>query len=171
MKRYLVIFCAVLLALLCACGREPVPTVYEKDGWTVDTEARTLTKNGDVIHYSASGSNVSFTYPDGSTSSWNQNDSMGFLGTSSPNFDHDRWPSAWDLMDVLERDDVRERKIGNPLGLLLIPLGVLQAAFPSVFWFLSDGWKYKNAEPSELALGLGRAGGVLVALVGLVMLF
>jgi len=57
------------------------------------------------------------------------------------------------------------------LGLLLIPLGVLQAVFPQAFWFINHGWRYKDAEPSELALGLGRAGGVLVAIIGLFLLF
>lgn len=57
------------------------------------------------------------------------------------------------------------------MGLLLIPLGVLQAVFPQAFWFINHGWKFKDAEPSELALGLGRAGGVLVAIIGLFLLF
>ena len=165
------IIAAVLCAvLLCGCGRKPTSTVYEKDGWTVDTVAQTLTKNGDVIAYRISGNNVTFSYPDGTTSSWNQSDSMGF-GTSSLNFDVDRWPSAWELMDMLERDDERERGIGNPVGLLLIPFGILQAAFPRFFWFLSDGWKYRNAEPSDMAIGLGRVGGVIIAFIGLIMLF
>ncbi|MBQ3534202.1 MAG: hypothetical protein IJA56_03455 [Clostridia bacterium] len=74
-------------------------------------------------------------------------------------------------MDVLDRDDLPERKTGNPLGLLLIPLGVLQAVFPQAFWFINHGWRYKDAEPSELALGLGRAGGVIVIIVGFILLF
>lgn len=168
MKRYLAVFCVVLLMLMCACGREPISPVYEKNGYTVDTEAQTITKGEDVIRYDFEYSGkVTFTYPDNTTTSWSQNG----VGTSSLLFDADRWPTAWDLMDVLDRDDLPERKTGNPLGLLLIPLGVLQAVFPQAFWFINHGWRYKDAEPSELALGLGRAGGVLVAIIGLFLLF
>lgn len=168
MKRYLALFCIAVLVLLCACGREPVSTVYEKNGYTVDTEAQTITKGEDVIRYSfESNGKVTFTYPDNTTTSWSQNGS----GTSSLFFDFDRWPGALDLIDVLERDDLPERGIGNPLGLLLIPLGILQAVFPQAFWFVNHGWKYRDAEPSELALGLGRVGGVLIAIIGLIMLF
>lgn len=167
MKRYLSLLCLVLLVLLCGCGREPVSTVYEKDGYTVDTQAQTITKGEDVIRYSfGSNGKVTFTYPDNTTTSWSQNGA----GTSSLFFDFDRWPGALDLIDVLDRDDLPERKTGNPLGLLLIPLGILQAVFPQAFWFLNHGWKYKDAEPSELALGLGRVGGALVAIIGLIML-
>ena len=168
MKRYLALLCLVLLVLLCGCGREPVSTVYEKDGYTVDTQAQIITKGEDVIRYSfGSNGKVTFTYPDNTTTSWSQNGT----GTSSLFFDFDRWPGALDLMDVLDRDDLPERKTGNPLGLLLIPLGVLQAFFPQAFWFINHGWKYKDAEPSDLALGLGRVGGALVAIIGLIMLF
>ena len=168
MKRFMLIFCVMTLALLCACGREPLSPVYEKNGYTVDTEAQTITKGADVIRYSFGGNGkVTFTYPDNTTTSWSQNGT----GTSSLFFDTDRWPSAWELMDVLDRDDLPQRRTGNPLGLLLIPLGILQAVFPQAFWFVNHGWKYKDAEPSELALGLGRVGGAVIALIGLIMLF
>lgn len=168
MKRFMLIFCVMTLALLCACGREPLSPVYEKNGYTVDTQAQTITKGEDVIRYSYGYNGViTFTYPDNTTTSWSQNGT----GTSSLFFDFDRWPGALDLIDVLDRDDLPEPKTGNPLGLLLIPLGVLQAVFPQAFWFINHGWKFKDAEPSELALGLGRAGGVLVAIIGLFLLF
>ena len=161
MQRFLAFFCVTILVLLCACGREPLSPVYEKNGYTVDTEVQTITKGADVIRYSFGGNGkVTFTYPDNTTTS-----------TSSLFFDTDRWPSAWELMDVLDRDDLPERRTGNPLGLLLIPLGILQAFFPQAFWFINHGWKYKDAEPSELALGLGRVGGVAIALIGLIILF
>ena len=168
MQRFLAFFCVTILVLLCACGREPLSPVYEKNGYTVDTEAQTITKGADVIRYSFGGNGkVTFTYPDNTTTSWSQNGT----GTSSLFFDTDRWPSAWELMDVLDRDDLPQRRTGNPLGLLLIPLGILQAVFPQAFWFVNHGWKYKDAEPSELALGLGRVGGAVIALIGLIMLF
>lgn len=52
-------------------------------------------------------------------------------------------------------------------GLIMVTLGILKTAFPRFFWTLEYGWRYKNAEPSDLALILGRAVGVLMILFGL----
>ncbi|HIR50701.1 MAG TPA: hypothetical protein IAA53_05370 [Candidatus Avoscillospira avicola] len=56
-------------------------------------------------------------------------------------------------------------------GLLLILLGVVNAAFPRAMWYLSYGWRFKNAEPSDAALLVGRAGGAVVAVAGVICLF
>ena len=56
-------------------------------------------------------------------------------------------------------------------GLLLIIIGLCGLCRPEEMWHLREGWKFEDAEPSELALGLGRAGGVLVAIIGLFLLF
>lgn len=56
-------------------------------------------------------------------------------------------------------------------GLAVIGLGVAEAWHPRFFWYLSDGRKFRNAEPSDLALGLGRLGGVITIVIGLVILF
>ncbi|MCI9586441.1 MAG: hypothetical protein HFF60_00610 [Oscillospiraceae bacterium] len=57
------------------------------------------------------------------------------------------------------------------LGLVLIVLGAVNLVFPKELWFLRYGWRYKNAEPSEMAVWLPRVGGGIAVLVGLVLLF
>lgn len=54
---------------------------------------------------------------------------------------------------------------------MLVLLGALAVAFPRALWFFDHGWRYKNAEPSALALGLNRAVGVLALIAGLICFF
>jgi len=57
------------------------------------------------------------------------------------------------------------------LGVLLIVFGVVLIIKPEVGWFLEIGWRFRDAEPSELALWANRAGGVFSVIIGLVMIF
>ena len=73
MKRTTAIFALILAAamLLAGCKKEPLPKVYTVYSYgapyTIDTEGRTIS-DGTYTYgyeYAASGSRVSFTYPDG----------------------------------------------------------------------------------------------------------
>lgn len=73
MKRTMAIFALILAAamLLAGCKKEPLPAVYTVYSYgapyTIDTEGRTIS-DGTYTYgyeYAASGSSVSFTYPDG----------------------------------------------------------------------------------------------------------
>ena len=43
--------------------------------------------------------------------------------------------------------------------------------FPKISWVLAYGWRYKNAEPSDIALGLIRVGGIIVIIISIVLIF
>ena len=61
---------------------------------------------------------------------------------------------------------------GSPgLGAVLLTVGLFNAITPRTSWYLSRGWYYKNAEPSEAALFVCRAGGVFAAVLGVVLFF
>ena len=73
MKRTTAIFALILAAamLLAGCKKEPLPAVYTVYSYgapyTIDTQSRTIS-DGTYTYgyeYAASGSSVSFTYPDG----------------------------------------------------------------------------------------------------------
>lgn len=55
------------------------------------------------------------------------------------------------------------------LRLVLIGLGTLAVVNPRLAWYLSDGWKFRDAEPSDAALVMARIGGVVTVLIGLFM--
>lgn len=58
----------------------------------------------------------------------------------------------------------------NLFGLVFILLGLLAAFSPETAWHLQEGWKFRNAEPSDLALVMTRIGGVFAIIIGLLLL-
>lgn len=181
MKQRLVLLIAVCLLLLPACGKSTGDSnVYNVEyggkTYTVNQNEQTISVDGYICEFDVSSrgntTDVTITYPDGS--SWWQSWSNGSgHGGFSNDYDDSRYVSGYTLWNVLER--------GNPgsgngsahagLGILLVLFGVVEAVFPKGSWWLSHGWRYKNAEPSDLALGLGRAVGVGMILVGVICFF
>lgn len=183
-KSHLLTFCLfalMSLAMLTACGSEkvtqPYDVTYNGKTYTVDQVQQTITVDGEVCHYEieSRGSIVNFhvTYPDGSIYWW-QEDQYGGMGGWNYGYDPERYVSGETLWEVLELDHSVERSASGKYvapGLLLILLGVVNAAFPRAMWYLSYGWRFKNAEPSDAALLVGRAGGAVVAVAGVICLF
>jgi hypothetical protein len=54
--------------------------------------------------------------------------------------------------------------------ILFIVVGLCSLFWPRMMWFLSEGWKYKNVEPSGCALVATRISGLLGLLLGIVFL-
>ncbi|WP_432409672.1 DUF6199 family natural product biosynthesis protein [Wukongibacter sp. M2B1] len=48
---------------------------------------------------------------------------------------------------------------------------MINLAIPRLSWELTEGWKFKNAEPSNEALGFIRLGGGIAVFTGIMMLF
>ena len=155
-KSHLLAFCLfalMSLAMLTACGSEKATQPYD------------VTYNGKTY--------TVVTYPDGSIYWW-QEDQYGGMGGWNYGYDPERYVSGETLWEVLELDHSVERSASGKYvapGLLLILLGVVNAAFPRAMWYLSYGWRFKNAEPSDTALFVGRAGGAVVAVAGVICLF
>lgn len=57
------------------------------------------------------------------------------------------------------------------LAIVLLGVGLFNILSPQTAWYLSEGWKFRDAEPSDLALGLARAGGVVCCLIGVILIF
>lgn len=181
MKRFISLLLALgMVPLLASCGgAENDPNVYEvsygNKTYTVDQNGQTISVDGYVCQFQLSGgggsSTVTFTYPDGSTwwHSWSGNSGHGGW---SDDYDASRYVSGDTLWSVLEQGGTggKDSSTHGILGLVLLVLGGLYAAFPRAFWFMSHGWRYKNAEPSELVIGLNRAAGVFAAIVGVICL-
>ena len=53
---------------------------------------------------------------------------------------------------------------------ILCVLSVFSVASPHTAWYWSYGWRYKNAEPSDLALTAERIGGVIAIVVGVLLI-
>lgn len=53
---------------------------------------------------------------------------------------------------------------------LLCGVGIFNLAAPKASWYLSYGWRFKDAEPSDEAITLSRIGGGITIVIGVIML-
>ena len=172
---------AMALLFLTACGSEENSQVYdvEHNGkvFTVDQVNQTITADGHIYSFEVSGggNHVQFniTYPDGSTYWWSQGEGFGHGGWSD-DYDPNRYVAGdvlWDVLSLDRQADGNDSGKYIGLGLLLILLGAVNVAGPRSMWYLSYGWRYKNAEPSDMALFAERTGGVIAIISGVICLF
>lgn len=184
MKRALIFLLAAMLILgLCACAPSGSSNTYTvtRNGtdYTVDQENGTISDGVNTYQFTFSGNSSSYsiriTYPDGSTYSWSgqtNSNGTGFgSGGGSADYDASRYVGGDVLCDILEAGAPRAKKAFNPLCFLFLAIGLFNAITPRTAWYLSSGWKYKDAEPSDLALGLARAGGIVCCFIGVIMIF
>lgn len=187
MKRTTAIFALIFAAamLLAGCKKEPAPTVYAIDvygaTYIVDTENCTIS-DGTYTYgyeYAASGSSVSFTYPDGNVYSAGistaNSSGAGGVSAGAISADYD-YSSGYTDPLTLYRALTSPREKGkvsdtNPLvALLLCGVGIFNLAAPKASWYLSYGWRFKDAEPSDAAITLSRIGGGIAIVIGVIML-
>ena len=56
-------------------------------------------------------------------------------------------------------------------AVIVILIGIFNLVAPDAAWYLSRGWQFKDAEPSDAALFMARIGGAAAILIGIVLLF
>ena len=182
MKSRLVDLLFVLTLLLCACGAAEDASVYEvsHSGYdlVVDTQAQTITCGGDVVSYTVSGTTkktIRLLYPDGSTYFRTYDSNGGYAGGWSDDYVEGTYVPGDVLMDVVTGGTNPTSSFDGAnttaAGILLLIVGIFNAAAPRTCWHLSLGWKFRDAEPSDLALTMGRVGGIAAAAIGLVLCF
>ena len=193
-KRIVILILAALLLLsFCACAEkktqsalEPYTTGWDGTVYTVtpiDNDKGTITDGTNTYSYrydtSGSSYSVTFTYPDGETYRCMENGgtSGGAVfssGSSSLDFDYDKYPDGMTLDRVLKRSPAakHEEKSTKSWGIILFLLfvGSINTACPQLTWHLDVGWKVKDAEPSEAALTWNRGIGVVLLIIAGIMI-
>ena len=186
---FAVLILAVLAALvlsLSACEEKQTKNALEpySIGWDgrvytvtpIDNDKGTISDGTNTYSYrydaSGTGYSVTFTYPDGETYMWTENSSSG-RGEASLNFDFEKYPSGMVLKGLLRKvrttqEDTSAKNWGIILFLLFV--GGINTACPQLTWYLDVGWKVKDGEPSEAALGWSRTVGVVLLIVAVVMM-
>lgn len=95
-------------------------------------------------------------------------------GSTSPDFDFDKYPDGWNAQACAGAVAVAksEKKSTKNWGIILFLLfvGGINTACPQLTWYLDVGWKVKDGEPSEAALGWSRTVGVVLLIVAVVMM-
>lgn len=181
-KLFAAILCVLLGLSLFACASSQ-PSVYraQRDDkeYVVDTVSKKISDGTHTYHYSldgdSSGYSIKITYPDGSTYWWDRtkNSTGGFgHGGWSDDYDENRYVSGDTLCDILEVAVPEKKEPKNVfLILLLLAVGIFNTVSPYNAWYLAYGWRFKNAEPSDLALGITRLAGVIFIAVAIIMIF
>ena len=176
-KVWLFLVCALLIFGLCACANAKEPYTVEKNRLTfqIDPQAKTIFDGTDTYTYSLSETNsgyrLTITYPNGSTYSETSSDGIVTISTSKDYNNYLQLDGAT-LCDVLEEELPASGHSGNPfLGLLVILMGLFPLLAPRAAWYLELGWRFKNAEPSELSLILNRICGAFFIIVGILLVF
>ena len=57
------------------------------------------------------------------------------------------------------------------LAIVLAAIGIWQMSSPASAWHWNYGWRFKNAEPSELSLAMGQASGGIMLVLAIILLF
>ncbi len=190
MKRTISVFALLLAAvmLLAGCKKEPLPKVYTVYSYgapyTIDTEGRTIS-DGTYTYgyeYAASGSSVSFTYPNGNVYSAGiqsaNSSGAGGLSAGSVSADYDYNSGYTDPLSLCyalasPRETERAASSGSNhpfVALLLCGVGIFNLAAPKASWYLSYGWRFKDAEPSDAYMAIARIGGAIALVIGIIML-
>lgn len=177
MKRIILVLFTIILMLSSCTGGTVTEYTVEHGGknYTVNTENCTITDGENTYTYSVSGSadsyNMEIKYPDGSTAWWTMNGSSGHGGWSD-NYVIGKYPDINTISSILEKDLPSHKGGGNAfMIILLIIIGLANIIAPYASWYLSYGWRYKNAEPSDAALVMNRIGGVVIIIIAIIMMF
>lgn len=173
MKRIRILLPLFLLAFLlfgCTEVHEAYSVTRNGIEFHVNTYEGTITDGTHIYLIDISGDSTTITYPNGARYYWTQNGMAGFGGWDD-HYDPDTYADGDILMDVLSVNAPREKRGNVPAGILLIALGIFDAFCPRCAWYLSYGWRFKNAEPSDTVLVVSRISGVVAIVIGLVCVF
>lgn len=176
MKKRILILLLTLALVLSACGNRSTLIMDQYNGmdYTINTADHTITLEGTICYYqidtTGSGTEYTITYPDGAVYTATRS-----AGTSSGGgdalYDEEDRPNAVTIIDILEARNMGKK---DPLpvifGLVIVALGAFAVIKPQIIWRLRYGWRYRDAEPSDMGLVFTRLAGILILIPGLMLL-
>lgn len=143
--------------------------------YLVDPEAKTVTVNGYVFPYTATPNSARVRYPNGAVCSenggsvsWTNADEELIINNGKP------YANCYDLLSVIPHPkpekDYGPMVIAILAGFALICIGSWETARPYDHWYWQFGWRYKNAEPSDEAIGRIAAFGIIQIVMGVIVI-
>lgn len=167
----------------------------EKNKWTIDGKEvvlnqseNTITYDDQVYHYTKSNTQIQITYPNqmvysemynGSSvtsSSWAMdiNEDATFIDITTYGYLSERTIIDVVLKYSREIDPSSGFSLSGRsplLGLFIVFLGAIVILFPKASWYLNYGWRYKDSEPTKVAITVQRVSGGIAVVVGLFLIF
>ena len=176
-RKFLAVF--LMLALLltgCASGTSDTYEIeYNGVRMTVDTKSRQITNGEDVYSFTKRDQEISLVYPNGATCE------QYYITEHTVAGDTEGDISGYLDPDILCYAIMNEPQAGSTgmsggrvlailLGIGLIAFGLWSCANPERVWEMENGWKFKDAEPSDLALRWNEVAGAIMVVIGIVMI-
>ena len=169
----------VILISLCSCSSSATKYTVEKNRvlYEINRENTTISDGNYVYKYNlrptGSDYSLTITYPDGSTYHQTKN-GYSVTGGWSEDYNPEIYTSGDVLSDILSSH--AHKSSGHGPGktfsiIFLFILGIFNILSPKAAWFIEYGWRFKNAEPSDIALLFNRLSGVAAIIAGIVLLF
>ena len=177
MKRFCIAILSLLLAVsLVGCGEQGPMEVTDRYGneYTIDREQGTISDGENTYEYTYEGDSeeysVTIEYPNGGNYHYGESGGFGSGGGNSK-YDPQRYTDA-DILIGLLLDNMPKRGSARNIlaALVLIGGGIFLFACPEIAWFWESGWRYKDAEPSALALSATRISGVVAVIIGIIVM-
>ena len=166
----------ICLLILCGCASQEAVKEVNIRGkqFTVDTQAQTLHDGSYTYTYQMSGNHVQIFYPDGTW--YDVSTGGGWVISWSDDFDSSpssKYANGQDLADAVVQATETEPffTYNRIMGIVLVVLGVVYVLWPGIGWKLRYSIWVKDAEPTDFALGVGRAVGAVCIVVGIVVFF
>lgn len=166
----------VVIIFLVACNsnvtRESIySTSYQNKEYIINTENQTISDNNDTYKYEINNNQIKIIYPNNATY-WRQYQNNMEVGGWSNNYDESKYVAGDVLIDVLSYESSNTGEVKNIfLIILLFIIGIWNVASPRSSWYISYGWRFKDAEPSDIALWVTKFGGIVAIIVSLVLIF
>lgn len=135
----------------------------------------TITDGRYTYSYEFSGNaekgSAKITYPDGSTYNFTKDGIAGYGGWSE-DYSDEIYTDGSILCELLF-DNAEEGtwKLSPASIIVLLVFGFVMAAYPRKVWQLEYGWRFKNAEPSDIALAANRIVGLILMCTAIIMIF
>ncbi len=170
----------LLCLILCSCAAEVTTHTVTKNGteYVISTGEKTVSDGQYTYQYTLSGNkesyNITVTYPNGAVYSYSFSSPNGSSGWDNQ-YDPVTYADGETLTGILYETLLENAGSGITTGkliaaLLLAALGIFCIALPGTAWYLTRGWYYRDAEPSDAALVAARiSGGAFIVLAGLTL--
>lgn len=143
-------------------------TAYGPDGELLWEEDRK-----DQYSYEYEDGDITITYPNGATY-WESASANGAIGGWNGDYDTERYIDGMILAQQLNLAYQNSGKnwgevvLTGLLCLVLAGLGLVDVMHPELFYELRYRWRFKNVEPTELALTVSKVSGVAIIVISVI---
>ena len=133
----------------------------------------TQTEEEDVYHYTYEDGDITISYPNGATY-WESASANGAIGGWNGDYDTERYIDGMILAQQLNLAYQNSGKnwdevvLTGLLCLVLAGLGLVDVMHPELFYELRYRWRFKNVEPTELALTMSRVSGIAIIVISVI---